>query len=502
MVEFGLFENRDGTSRELEKPDYYMSKITIARQSEEPIKVLIIDDEDNIYQYCINHIEEGFAFEHHNTGHQALEIINNFDLVLLDKNFAQNSSEALLGGYENRNTEGLTILKAIRKKNKLLPVIMVTACADYESASRAMSLGAFDYVEWDALLIDPPQILLTKMLRAAQFEKQTKRNWMEQFSKMGLVGRSEAMMKIYEQVELASRCDLPVLLTGPSGTGKTIIANIIHSLSDRKTKPFVEVSLPSLTDEMATSELFGAAKGAATGVENKRGRFKEAHRGTLFLEEIGDIDTGIQVRLLKAVEEGKIEPLGKPAEEVDARIIAATNQDLEEKISKGEFRPELYHRLKVMEITLPPLSERPDDIIPLAEHFIASNTDRDKKEIVGLTSDAKDYLKSIGYEENNVRELKNLIDKACNLSDMVIGINSLVKARRSVQSKDSSSEIFEFEKIDISRSSLDNINKVAIIATLRRTGGNKKEAAKSLGISEASIYNKIKGYSILSKDYN
>jgi len=474
-----------------------MAKISIPRPSVNPIKVLIIDDENKIYQYCINNISEGFNYTHHISGKKALEIFSEFDLVLLDKNFQNNAPEDLLGSYEDRYSEGLTILRAIRKKNKVIPVIMVTACADFDSASKSLRMGALDYVEWDALLVDP-NILATKMLRASRFESETKRRWIEDFSKMGLIGSSEVMLEIYQQMEVAAHCDDPVLITGHSGTGKTLVAGIIHKTSVRKDKPFIGVSLPTIEKEVATSELFGAVKGAATDVTARPGRFKDADGGTIFLDEIGDIPEALQLKLLKAIEEGKIEPLGKAAESVDVRVIAATSRDLDQLVYEGKFRKELYHRLKVIEIRMPLLSAHKEDIQPLAEFFTSQQTDATGSEIVGITAKAKKHLKDMNYE-NNVRGLKNIITRACKFSDQVIDIRSLLMAEGAIGTDTADTGKVTAgagTRIDLSLSSMEQIEKVAIENTLRRTGGNKKEAAESLGISVASIFNKIKKYGL------
>jgi len=460
-------------------------------------KVLIIDDEDKIYQYCKNNISEGFLYRHTISGRDALKALSEVDLILLDKNFEKNRPEDLLGGFDNRRSEGLAVLQAIRKENKLIPVIMVTACADYDSASKAMRLGAFDYVEWDALLVDP-KILETKMIRAARFESESKKRWIEAFGGMGLIGSSEAMISVYQQIETAASCDDPVLITGPSGTGKTLAAGIIHKISRRKDKPFVEVSMPTIEKEVATAELFGVTKGAATNVSARAGRFKEADGGTIFLDEIGDIPEASQVKLLKAIEEGKIEPLGKAAEVVDVRIIAATSLDLEKRSRGGQFREELYHRLKVIEIRMPPLSAHREDIPALADYFAGQKKDATGSEIVGITSKAKKRLKEIPYD-NHIRDLRNLIIRACKYADRVIDLKSILMAegvKREEITKTVYSKPEQGSGIDLSRSSMEALERAAIEQTLARTGGNKKDAAKSLGISLAGIFNKIKRYGL------
>lgn len=332
-------------------------------------KVLIIDDGIDITNYCqqfisegMNHIgrAEGFEYTHITNGiNLKNDLRKNYDLILLDKNFAKCSAQELLGPKEDVENEGLRILKRIKEIGSKIPVIMVTSHADYDSAALALRMGAFDYVEWDAMQKDF-LFLKTKMLRALDWAKKSKDDLIKKYNDWGLVGKSDPMVKLFQNIDNVVNSDSNVFLSGPTGVGKDLVAKIIHNHGKREDKPFVSVNCPAISKYLLESELFGHEKGAFTDATKKyEGRFKSADKGTIFLNEIGDLPLELQVKLLKVIEEKKIEPVGSSVSlGVDVRIISATNQNIEDLIPKGLFREDLYYRLNVLKIEIPPLKEK------------------------------------------------------------------------------------------------------------------------------------------------
>lgn len=468
------------------------------------IKVLIIDDKVDIINYCHQFVTDGFEYEHIRSGKSLSSYFKkkDYSLVLLDKSFTEIDRSELLGPLGDADNEGLRILAAIKKLDQSIPVIMVTAHADYDSMSSALHMGAFDYVEWDALQKDS-LFLKLKMERAVQWQHTARNALIEKYNAWGLIGKSEPMVNLFQQVESALDSESTVLLRGETGTGKDVVARIIHDYGTRSTKPFITVNLPAIQPNVVESELFGHEKGAFTDAkEKKTGKFALAHGGTIFLDEIGDLQENLQVKLLRVVEEKKVDPVGasRPID-VNVRIISATNRDMEGMIADGSFRSDLYYRLKVLEIRLPSLAERIEDLPSLVEHFVVQESERIGKEIAGITREALMYLCKKEWE-GNVRQLANLIEYAVKRSDRLVTLSDLL------ESKDVSGTSDVSQRYRCSRSEPDKdcpvfkdanmvqIEKAAIIYALKSNGGLVEPASKALGLSKSTIYNKINEYGL------
>ena len=468
------------------------------------IKVLIIDDGIDISNYCHQFISNGFEYDHIKSGISLSRELKkkDYNLILLDKSFAKNDKSELLGPVEDADNEGLRILTAIKKLDQNIPVIMVTAHADYASMSSALHLGAFDYVEWDALQKDY-LFLKLKMQRAIQWEKTIRNEIIEKYNQWGLVGKSQPMVKLFQQMETALNSDSTLLLQGETGTGKDLVAKIIHYHSRRSKKPFVSLNCAAIPSTLLEVELFGHEKGVYTDAKERRaGKFETANGGTIFLNEIGELPKNLQAKLLKVIEEKKVDPLGasKPIN-VDVRIISATNRNVEETVQKGEFRSDLYYRLKVLEIKLPPLKERLEDLPLLVHHFIQQKSELADKEIAGITREALSYLDQKEWE-GNIRELENLIESAVKKADRLITLKDLLESKTATEKPSfSPQEICSKERPAedcpvFKDADMNQIEKVAIMNALKSNQGLVEPSSKVLGISKATIYNKINQYGL------
>lgn len=470
------------------------------------LKVLIIDDGIDITNYCGQFISEAFEYTHIKNGiNLKHDLKKDYDLILLDKNFAKCSAEELLGPQEDVENEGLRILRRIKEIGSKVPVIMVTAHADYDSAAMALRLGAFDYVEWDAMQKDF-LFLKTKMLRALDWALKSKDDLIKKYNDWGLIGKSDPMVRLFQNIDNVLNSDSNVFLSGPTGVGKDLVAKIIHYHGKRKDKPFVSVNCPAISKYLLESELFGHEKGAFTDATKKyEGRFKSADKGTIFLNEIGDLPLELQVKLLKVIEEKKIEPVGSSVSmDVDVRIISATNQNIEDLIPKGLFREDLYYRLNVLKIEIPSLKERKEDLSPLIDFFIKKKSENKQKEIVGITYEARKYLEQKEWS-GNVRQLENLLESAFEKADRVITLSDLIQEKTLSPAPKSDSKIpcsKETPKDDcpiFGELNIDQIEKIAIISALKSCGGCVEPACEKLGISKANMYNKINLYKL--KDF-
>ncbi len=475
------------------------------------LKVLIIDDGIDITNYCHQFISNGFEYDHIKSGVNLSRKLKkkDYNLILLDKSFTKIDKSELLGPVKDADNEGLRILTAIKKLDNNIPVIMVTAHADYDSMSSALHLGAFDYVEWDALQKDY-LFLKLKMERAVEWEKSARKELVEKYNQWGLIGKSQVMVKLFQQVETALNSDSTLLLQGETGTGKDLVAKIIHLHSERSENPFVSVNCAAIPSTLLEVELFGHEKGVYTDAKERRaGKFEIANGGTIFLNEIGELPPNLQAKLLKVIEEKRVDPLGasKPID-VDVRIISATNRDMEGTIQKGEFRSDLYYRLKVLEIELPSLRERMEDLTLLVNHFITQKSELGGKEIVGITREALSYLNQKEWE-GNIREMENLIESAVKRADRLITLKDLLESKTATEkasfsphgicSKENPAEDCPvFKDAD-----MNHIEKVAIMNALKLNQGLVEPASKALGISKATMYNKINQYdlSCLVKGY-
>jgi DNA-binding NtrC family response regulator len=386
--------------------------------------------------------------------------------------------------------DGIELLETVKGLRPEIEVIVISAQGTIEKAVQAMKLGAFDFVE------KPINAKVISLLVERALEKQTlilqnknlRSKLEDRFHFKNIIGKSEKMVKIFDLIEHIAPYDSSVLIMGESGTGKELIANAIHFNSPRASMPFIKVSCASLSEGIIESELFGHEKGAFTGaITSRKGRFEIAHQGTLFLDEVEDIPLTTQIKLLRILQEGEFERVGgNKTLKVDIRIIAASNRDLQEAVRNGTFREDLYYRLNVVNIKLPSLKERKEDIPFLVHFFIEKFNQRYHMKVKGVSQRAMNKL--IDYDwSGNVRELENTIE-----SVMVINSPEVIDIQHLPQEVKDFKETPGMIPVKIG-TPLEEVEREMLIQTLKATKGNKRRAAELLGINVRTIHRKIEG---------
>lgn len=446
--------------------------------------ILIVDDDQSLREFLeIFFAKEGFRVFTAGDGEEALKLLEktSVDLVLADIRMPK--------------VDGLKFLKLLRRKGFELPIIMITAYASLDSAVEAKKEGAFDYVS-KPFKLDELRALVNKAL-----QKKEKISSPKDYEFMGLIGRSPAMQRVFEMLPRVAAVPSNVLITGESGTGKELVARAIHQLSARKDRPFIVVNCGGIPPNLLESELFGYKTGAFTGAtKEKPGLFALAHKGTIFLDEVGELPPELQVKLLRVVQEKSFLPLGATSEvKTDVRIISATNRDLEKEVLEGRFREDLFYRLNVISINLPPLRERREDIPLLVEHFLRKYAQKLGKKIEGISDFALKALMEYDFP-GNVRELENIIERSVALeTGPLILPESLtlshLKSRRFKTSKEGPSFEISLPEGGIDLEALLNQIEVSLLKqALERTNGNKTEAAKLLGLNFRSFRYRLAKY--------
>ncbi|RMD51292.1 MAG: sigma-54-dependent Fis family transcriptional regulator [Ignavibacteria bacterium] len=447
-------------------------------------KILIAEDEKAIRESLEMFLtDEGYDVSTAEDGLKALDLIKEetFDLVITD--------------IKMPNLDGMEL---IEKGSEISPdtfFIIITAYASVKTAIDALRHGAYDYLikplEFDDLLIRIQRLI---NFRKLALENRTLRQRIStDVGFQNIIGKSEPMKKVFKIISQVAPTNSNVLIIGKSGTGKELVAKAIHNNSKRKDNIFLPINCGAISESLIESELFGHKKGAFTGAtEDKQGLFKVADGGTLFLDEIGDLPLNMQVKLLRAIEERKFLPVGGTVPiETDVRIIAATNQNLEEKIKKGEFREDLYYRLNVVEIKLPSLNERKDDIPLLVNHFIEKYCNEMGKKILTVDSESMKALITYNWK-GGVRELENVIERAVIFaSGDIITKDDLSESVRST----TGGSIYP----DSLKEAIRGFEKEHIIRTIKKYNYNKEEAAKALDIGVSSLYRKMEDYGIPTK---
>ena len=389
---------------------------------------------------------------------------------------------------------GLDILKKIKEKAPRAVVLIITAYGTIKDAVEALKLGAFDYIT-KPFALEEFNLIINRALEVKELRDENirlKKNLSECFSFPNIIGDSPEMNNVYDLIGKVSKIDSTVFILGESGTGKELVATTIHYQSDRRKGPFIKVNCAALPENLIESELFGVEKGAFTGADRRKaGRFERADKGTIFLDEIGDLSAGVQTKLLRVLQDGSFERVGGTKTlKVDARIITATNKNIEEEIQEGGFREDLYYRLNVIPIRMPALRERKEDISPLIDSFLANyNCAFGKK--VSLSSEAITALFDYDYP-GNVRELKNILERLVGLaSTEVVSIDSLPEHVAKQQGKMTAT-------VSLAEVSAE-AEKVHIMKTLKSAKGNKTRTAELLGISRKTLWEKIKLFDIEKK---
>lgn len=449
-------------------------------------RILIVDD-DKDFQFTVSNVlrDEGYDVITMSKGIGAFKTIKRHspNLVLLD--------------IKLPDVDGMKILEGIKNIDKDLIVIMITGYGGINEAVKTMKLGAFDYITkpFDSreLIIRIKKALQTQYL--SREVESLRKTLSEKAVGEGVVGESAQIKRVLNQAKIVAPTNLTVIIQGESGTGKELIARMIHQESERKDKPFIAVDCGAIPVALAESELFGHEKGAFTGSdEKKEGRIEQADQGTLFFDEITNLPDAIQMKLLRVIEERKLQHLGGRKDiNINVRIIAATNIDLYEAVKSGKFRNDLFHRLNEFHIFLPPLRERKEDIPILAKHFLDKANKELNRKIKGFTADAMKFLNNYHWP-GNVRELKNIIKKAVILTDYDIS--------EYITLADLSSDIIKpYDEIDITKT-LDkglsfeditqNFERDLIQTALTKAGNNKTYTAKILKIQRKALYRKMK----------
>ena len=389
---------------------------------------------------------------------------------------------------------GLDILKKIKEKAPRAVVLIITAYGTIKDAVEALKLGAFDYIT-KPFALEEFNLIINRALEVKELRDENirlKKNLSECFSFPNIIGDSPEMNNVYDLIGKVSKIDSTVFILGESGTGKELVATTIHYQSDRRKGPFIKVNCAALPENLIESELFGVEKGAFTGADRRKaGRFERADKGTIFLDEIGDLSAGVQTKLLRVLQDGSFERVGGTKTlKVDARVITATNKNIEEEVQEGGFREDLYYRLNVIPIRMPALRERKEDISPLIDSFLANyNCAFGKK--VSLSSEAITALFDYDYP-GNVRELKNILERLVGLaSTEVVSIDSLPEHVAKQQGK----MIATVSLAEVSAEA----EKVHIMKTLKSAKGNKTRTAELLGISRKTLWEKIKLFDIEKK---
>ena len=421
---------------------------------------------------------DGYEVEVAETGSEAREL------------WRKGGWDAVLTDVVMPDVDGLTLLREFVATEGAPPVVVMTAYGSIERAVQAMKDGAYDFLEKPLDLANLRAVVKSALeARGSEDANRAARRAAPADGRVLLPGDSARMRKVVEQAERVARTNATVLITGESGTGKELVARLIHRESLRVRGPFVPVNCAGLTESIIESELFGHVKGAFTGaVRAKKGKFELAEGGTLFLDEIGEIPANVQVKLLRVLQEREVERVGgEEAVRIDVRLVCATHRDLEQMVKDGTFREDLYYRIKVIVLRLPPLRERPDDIPELATHFLAVANERNGRDAKGFTPAALERLKGYAWP-GNVRELENVVEQA-----VVLAQGDRIDAGDLPEELTGERGPQDVLQIPVGHT-LADAERELILETLRKTGGNKTQAAKLLGIGVRTLYRKLEEY--------
>jgi two-component system response regulator AtoC len=444
--------------------------------------ILVVDDEALIRWSLSERLRgDGYHVLEAETGAAALERVHDgVDLVLLD--------------YRLPDTDGLTVLREIKKADPDILVILLTSFVSVETAVEAMKLGAFHYAN-KPFNLDEVSATVSRALETTRLRREVRElraNEARPYSLKRIVGPSQAMTDLRALVaKVAASPGSTVLLTGESGTGKDLVAKVIHYTSDRSSRPFMNITCSALPEQLLESELFGHERGAFTDARmQKRGLLEMSDGGTVFLDEISEMVPALQSKLLRFLEEKSFKRVGGAADiRVDVRVVAATNRKLEEEVAKGRFRSDLYYRLNVLPVPLPSLREHPEDVPILAQFFVDTFNAEFKKRITGLTPTASHLLQAYGWP-GNVRELRNVVERAMLLSE---GDRLDVVDFSALKSGGTSADAFELPASGVD---LEQVERSLVVQALKRSGGNQTKAAALLGMNRDQIRYRIEKFSL------
>ncbi|MDK9708331.1 MAG: sigma-54 dependent transcriptional regulator [Desulforhopalus sp.] len=456
---------------------------------QKPAHVLIVDDDSNHLKILQTIVRSwGYQVSVADDGSVAVEKVKErpFDLVLMDVRMTR--------------MNGIEALRHIKQYNPAIPILIMTAYSSVDTAVEALKAGAYDYLikplDFEVLKLSLSRTLEHSGLKAENATLKSKMG--ADYDLKNIIGKSKPMKELVEMLAMIAPSEATVLITGKSGTGKELIAKSIHHNSRRKDQSLVVVNCAALTETLLESELFGHEKGAFTGADKRReGRFMLADKGTIFLDEIGETSAAMQAKLLRVIQEREIQRVGgEETLSVDVRILAATNRNLEEEVKSGKFREDLFYRLNVVTLRVPPLCERQDDIPLLAQYFLEKFATKNHKQVKGFSPLAMDMLLKHAWP-GNVRELENTIERA-----VILLLDAHITEKELPATiTDAYTEKSDWVEQSVAPTvaairPLEEIEREAILATLEDSGGNKSVTAKNLGINRKTLYKKLKEYGI------
>ena len=438
--------------------------------------LLIVDDERSAREGLERLLRREYEVVCASSGAEALALLQ------------QQSVDMLLSDVRMPGMDGLELMEAAQKAAPGLLVIILTAYGDVELAVEAMQRGASDFMT-KPLHLDKLELIIKRLLKSRQVERENeslKAQLNVKYGMENMIGNSAPMQEVFEMIHQVAQSNATVLIQGESGTGKELVAQAIHQLSGRKADPFVPVHCAALAENLLESELFGHEKGAFTGaLERRKGRFEKAGGGSLFLDEISEISAGVQVKLLRALEERQVERVGgDEAVAIQARLIAATNRDLQAMVASGDFREDLFYRLYVVVITLPPLRERGDDILLLLQHYLDEFNQQNQKQIAGFTPAAYEQLAAYSWP-GNIRELRNVVERMVVLAQgRYIDVADLPGQVRPTGA------LLKSHELD-GDLTIEQMEREMILQALEKSAGNRTQAAERLGMSRRTLHRKL-----------
>jgi len=447
--------------------------------------ILIIDDEKSQRDILQGYLaKKGYNVFTAESGSQGIKTIN------------ENLVDIVLSDYKMPEMTGLEILAKVSQINPEISFVIITAYGTVENAVNAMHLGAYDYLS-KPVNLDELDLLIARIIEHKNLKSENellKKQLYERYKLSSFISHSSKMEEVISVAVRVAESKATILITGENGTGKEVLAKSIHFISPRKDGPFVAVNIPALSETLLESELFGHEKGAFTGADKMRkGRFELADKGTIFLDEIGDIPLSIQVKLLRVLQEHQFERVGGTESiNIDVRIIAATNHNLANKIKDGSFREDLFYRLNIVSIHIPPLRERKEDILPLIDFFLHKYSQENGKSNIEISKEAIDVLMKYNYP-GNVRELENIIERAVVLARTnILATSDLPLTVKEVKYEN---QLPELGKGTLTEQ-VEALEKRLIYDALKESNGNQTKAGKLLGITERNLRYKLQKYEI------
>jgi len=455
--------------------------------------IVVVDDDPEMLSMVCDHLKrQGYHVRPFNSSPEAVQYLASGEMDAL-------GTELLLTDLRMPEIDGLNLLQQIRRLPNQFPVIIMTAYATVDTAVEGLRRGAFDYItkpfKLNELSLTVERALAFYRLKVQNqvLSAEIRKSWGVQ----DIIGKSVAMKSIFDLIERVASANSNILITGESGSGKEVVARSIHHRGPRAQKPFVAINCTAIPEDLLESELFGHVKGSFTGATaDKKGLFEEADGGTLFLDEIGDMNVALQTKLLRVLQERSIRPVGTTqAKSIDVRVIAATHKDLKSSILNGTFREDLFYRLAVIPIVVPPLRHRPEDISLLAHHFLRKYSALNNSRVLGFTQSALQKLMTLPWP-GNVRELENMVERL-----VVLARNPQIDSSDIPDMEQTSSEQF-FGQATADSPTLTDLEKRYIQLILEKTGGKKEKAAQILGINRRTLYRKEKEYGFASEDPN